>query len=556
MSVRYSPIKTANITSEKRMIARLVNKIDIDPADRSILDAESDDPKENPGEISQNGLLDPNAEDATVAVVNSVSENTNYAPDRHYINTPAGNNSGDDITAPISELDQEAEDQSLIGDPNDVPIDFVLDQEDDQLVPFDAVQVSESAAKDSDVMKAVSKSMDVSLKKRKSKEDILKDHLSYNAQFYNTAFYGEEYTKAISAMSAFDFLEYFFPNVTTHNFYTRLYTSLGGLGLDKACYRNLKIRMPIQSGLSDPIGTPAVTNAPLEQRVELYYSARMNWFKADLSTDIEHSIYCLKLYSIMDSILRNPNFSPDTLSQYHTDILTQWLPRVMDHYDKVKDAPEYTPEWYKELQYLHDLCWNFLDNPYSDNVKAARISSFAIEMGVALTGEPNDPTLLTKADCAAYLQSQLGFDSNHYMIPDQMECPVINKYSVRLAMDSINRIEREYPDQVKTYVKNVNRRYKELGCTFSITPDHPFAKYADANVVDHMTFVLSEGDTAVSDSDGASDIGSAPNKTDQPWYKRLDYTGTLYRDGSENKEMGPNTKPMQKPDWTQHYSIL
>ena len=142
------------------------------------------------------------------------------------------------------------------------------------------------------------------------------------------------------------------------------------------------------------------------------------------------------------------------------------------------------------------------------------------------------------------------------MIPDLMECPVINKYSVRLAMDSINRIEREYPEYLKTYVANVNRRYQELGCTFSITPDHPFAKYADANVVDHMTFVLTEGDTAVSDSDGASDIGSASNKTDQPWYKRLDYTGTLYRDGSENKEMGPNTKPMQKPDWTQHYSIL
>lgn len=556
MSVRYSPIKSANVTSEKRMIARIVNKIDFEPEDRSILDLNSDDPAENPGDISQNDLLDPKADDATIAVVNSVSENTNYAPDRHYITTPAGNDSGDDITPPVSELEQEAEDQSLIGDDDPVQQDSMLDVDDEQNVPAAVVEYNESAAKDSDVMKQVSQSLDVSLKKKRSKQDVIRDHLSYNAQFYNTAFYGEEYVKAISNMTAFDFLEYFFPNVTTHNFYTRLYTSLGGLGLDKSCYRGLKIRMPMQAGVSDPIGTPSVTTLQLEQRVKLYYDRSVNWFHADLSDDVEHNVYCLKLYSIMDSILRNPNFAADTLSQVHTDILTSWLPRVTDHYDRMKNCHEYTDEWYKQIQYLHDLCWNFLDNPYSDNVKAARISSFAIEMGVSLTGDPSDTGLLTKADCAAYLQSQLGFDSNHYMIPDLMECPVINKYSVRLAMDSINRIEREYPEYLKTYVANVNRRYQELGCTFSITPDHPFAKYADANVVDHMTFVLTEGDTAVSDSDGASDIGSASNKTDQPWYKRLDYTGTLYRDGSENKEMGPNTKPMQKPDWTQHYSIL
>ena len=138
-----------------------------------------------------------------------------------------------------------------------------------------------------------------------------------------------------------------------------------------------------------------------------------------------------------------------------------------------------------------------------------------------------DPSLVTKSDCNKYLVQQLGYDDSIYLIPDKLEYPIINRYSVKLAMDMINQVKKEFPEDINTFVKNLNRKYKELGCTFSITPDHPFAPYADANIIDHMTFILVEGDTAVDDSDGASEIGSPNNKTDQPWYKRLDYTGTL-----------------------------
>ena len=115
--------------------------------------------------------------------------------------------------------------------------------------------------------------------------------------------------------------------------------------------------------------------------------------------------------------------------------------------------------------------------------------------------------------------------------------------------------QKEEPDHVDEYVKNLNQKYKELGCSYMITPDHPYAKYASKEMLYDMVYVLAE-DSAVNDTDGASDIGGIPNKVEQPWYKRLDYIGALYRDGSENKELGPNMKPMQKPDYQRVDSFL
>ena len=104
-----------------------------------------------------------------------------------------------------------------------------------------------------------------------------------------------------------------------------------------------------------------------------------------------------------------------------------------------------------------------------------------------------------------------------------------------MAMDMIREVDET--DRAK-YARVLNKKYKEFGCTFSISIDHPYAEYADQNIIDHMTHILSEGDTVVSDQ-GTSDAGDPDNA---PWYVRSDVNGNVGQNLLQNKELGPNDK--------------
>ena len=558
MSVQYSPIKSYNVTSRTSKLNRIIHFTGMCDADKQLL-GDCGDPSNNPGQIADTNLLDPNPEEIQNNT-DEITENTNYAPDRHYVKSPAGQGPGTDITDPVEELEQDSEEE-LNPASDDGNYDKPISKE-GQYVPSAVVNYNEAAVPGSKLMTDVQKALGTT-KKNRTRNDVIKDHVAYNAQFFNTMYYNKDHAEMLAKLEVCDFLEYFYPNVITHNFYTRLRTSCGKLGMNPVIYRALGIRAPLDTDRSKPIGTmrAEISNEisdAIRDHIIITYNAMENWFRADLSSDTDHILYCLQLYSIMSEILLNPAFGPNNLSEDHLNILSTWQTRVFDHYDKMQSLRKYSPDWCKEIQYLHDLCWNFLDDPHSDDAYAECVAAFATEMD-CFFGEydhPQDHTLVTKSDCDRYLIQQLGYDDDLYLIPEKMQYPIINRYSIKLAMDSVNQVEKEFPDDVATFVHNLNQKYKEFGCDFSITPDHPYAKYADKEIVDHMTMILAEGDTAVADTDGASDMGSPNNKTDQPWYKRLDYTGTLYRDGSENKEMGPNTKPIQKPDYTQYDSFL
>lgn len=435
----------------------------------------------------------------------------------------------------------------------------ITDEEDEHYNHLLESYIDEAAIPGSETHEMVKTALGISDQESRTREDVIRDHIAYNAQFFNAIYYGANYAKSITTMGGLDFLEYFYPDMGTHSFFVYVHSAIGKLALHADLYKKLGMRIPLISEPSDPIGWKDLSERDqgvLEDLILQYYDAQENWFNTDISDDMDHLIYCVRLYAILDKIMRDPNFNMDDLKPEHLNILGQWERRVQEWYNHFQETEEYTEPWYQAIQHLHDLCWNFTDNPDSPDVHAENIVNMTCAMAGGTDPAKGDHTLITKADCDKYLIQQLGFDDSIYLIPEKMEYPVLNKHSLKLAMDSIPRVAKEYPDDLNTFVKNANRKYKELGCTFSITADHPFAQYADPAIVDNMFSVLSEGDTAVNDTDGAANIGSPNNKTDQPWYKRLDYTGTLYRDGSENKEMGPNTKPMQKPDWTQHYSIL
>ena len=206
---------------------------------------------------------------------------------------------------------------------------------------------------------------------------------------------------------------------------------------------------------------------------------------------------------------------------------------------------------YKDLNALKNDIWNrykkmpdYKKHPELE-FKNTNISKYTpgISLGKfvesVLNGSTNESggELFDKNKCNEYVLSQLGIDSSDvYLLPDTMQYPILNQTSIRMAMDMIRDIKD--PDEKKTYVENLNRKYKEFGCTFSISVDHPYAEYADQNIIDHMTHILSEGDTVVSDQ-GTSDAGDPDNA---PWYVRSDVNGNVGQNLLQNKELGPNDK--------------
>lgn len=397
---------------------------------------------------------------------------------------------------------------------------------------------------------------------KRTRADIVKEHMKTNGSYYNNVFYGNVYAKEAIQDKKLEFLKYFWPDVKRMNFTTRLFCVCGGLGADEDAYRLLGMRFPLSVDFNEPIGWSTSAEADyngLQSFIATEYSYVSNWFGANLSTDVDHCLFCLRLYSIMGPMFADPNFDATVqLQPEHIGILTDWGQRVLYHYDLYKEAEEESKEQIKQIQYLWDLYWCFADNPLSTddvtvNVIAILDRMASVQKQVIRMNEGAAPDdLVAKEQCNGYLVNDLGLDDHFYLLPATLEYPIIDRSSVRLAMDMIESIPDE---QKKEYAENLNRKYKELGCTFSIGVDHPYAKYADKNIVDHMTHMLLEGDTAVAD-DGTSAPPSKSNDVTNPWYKRLDYVQGIDHSVLDNSELGPNTKKMQEPDYTPYESFL
>ena len=202
---------------------------------------------------------------------------------------------------------------------------------------------------------------------------------------------------------------------------------------------------------------------------------------------------------------------------------------------------------------MFDLFWNFHENPMDSGIITGNIAAMCTQMASAKSmaiGINEASELISKEDCVGYMVKELGMEDDIFLLPGTMEYPVINQNSVRMAMDLITRIDKE---NIPEYTKNLNRKYRELGCTFSITVDHPYAKYASQMIIDNMTHVLMEGETAVNDHGTSS--GTQP-PVEQPWFVRNDVTGTVGRDILANKELGPNDKKYPSPDYERNEALL
>ena len=350
--------------------------------------------------------------------------------------------------------------------------------------------------------------------------------------------------KALGNLKEYEFLNYFYPDVKSTSFQLRMITSLGGMVNHPEVWKEYNLRPPLCTDMNQPLTHPntEITNDQFFDLYNLYYNGCQNWFNVD-DHDMTHIEYCLKLYSVMGMILLNPQFDINMLDSYWMGVLTDWYQHVQSVYDELMNQIDLDSfKAFQLRQQLWELCWNPTENPEDESAIIRNMIGFASSMvshkfKINLNEKINEAggELLDKNKCNEYVLSQLGIDSSDvYLLPDTMQYPILNQTSIRMAMDMIRDIKD--PDEKKTYVENLNRKYKEFGCTFSISVDHPYAEYADQNIIDHMTHILSEGDTVVDDQ-GTSDAGNPDNA---PWYVRVDVNGNVGQNLLQNKELGPN----------------
>lgn len=347
--------------------------------------------------------------------------------------------------------------------------------------------------------------------------------------------------KAIANMKEYSFLEYFYPDVKSTAFSIRLLTCLGGLATNDMIWKLYGLRPPLCVDDTQPLTHPnKLSPEEFEDKVIPWFRKQANWYHEGKAEDSIHIEYCLSLYSVLGMILLNPEFNMDSLDDYWMGVLTDWLNHVQTEYDELSVTVDSSSEFYHR-QYLYDLCWNPTENPMDEAIVTRNIINFAStmvsqKMKIDLNETGGD--LLNKDKCNAYIINQLDPEvvDNIYLLPDKMEYPILNQDSIRMAMDMIREVDET--DRVK-YARVLNKKYKEFGCTFSISIDHPYAEYADQNIIDHMTRVLSEGDTVVDDQ-GTSDAGPSPDQA--PWYVRSDVNGNVGQNLLQNKELGPNDK--------------
>lgn len=352
--------------------------------------------------------------------------------------------------------------------------------------------------------------------------------------------------KALGNLKEYEFLNYFYPDVKSTSFQLRMITSLGGMVNHPEVWKEYNLRPPLCTDMNQPLTHPntEITNDQFFDLYNLYYNGCQNWFDVD-EHDMTHIEYCLKLYSVMGMILLNPQFDINMLDSYWMGVLTDWYQHVQSVYDELMNQTDLNSlKAFQLRQQLWELCWNPTENPEDESAIIRNMIGFASSMvshrfKMDLNEKINEAggELFDKNKCNEYVLSQLGIDSSDvYLLPDTMQYPILNQTSIRMAMDMIRDIKD--PDEKKTYVENLNRKYKEFGCTFSISVDHPYAEYADQNIINHMTHILSEGDTVVSDQ-GTSDAGDPDNA---PWYVRSDVNGNVGQNLLQNKELGPNDK--------------
>lgn len=311
-------------------------------------------------------------------------------------------------------------------------------------------------------------------KKPVTKADAIKAHIKQNSVFYGNLFYNDDYVNSLKKIESLEFLDYFYPSFKLMNFISRTSSAVGGLANDTEF-------------MDKYISLESDTTEKATPYIEANYNKASNWYKVAYS-DPKHVVYCCRLYKWVKYVLSvSGNGVPKGVSDSDYDAFVyEWRTMIEDHHNAMANAKEYSTEYFKHAQALHDLMWDPLDDPNSVDVQATNIISFAsmfsdsiTKIGVHTISESNDGEMVKKEDVYAWLKKELDPSAlkPYYLLPDQEKYLILDPSMIKYAMANITHVD---PEDRNEYAENLNRLYNEFRPNISLSVDHPYAKYINA----------------------------------------------------------------------------
>ena len=130
--------------------------------------------------------------------------------------------------------------------------------------------------------------------------------------------------------------------------------------------------------------------------------------------------------------MNNPHFRKEDLPADALEILTQWQSRVIDQFEQNEDKQDLSA-----IQAMHDLFWNFTDNPMSENDAAVNLIAMChnmacgSELDAAIT---EGKEMMFAKECTAYLIKERVLDYDLLLIPSCTDKQIMNTQLVMLAL--------------------------------------------------------------------------------------------------------------------------
>ena len=306
-----------------------------------------------------------------------------------------------------------------------------------------------------------------------TKIDVIKEHLKVNDLFYNNLMYSpEEYLEGLKRSEKLpdeigQLLNHFYPSFKIHTFVSRSCSSVGGLFEGDAGDKFMDM-------LGEYGQDPEKHERSVKDYIATHYDKRINWYKVAY-TDIKHIMACASVKRLIHSLINGNSLENDML-----DIAYDWETLIHYHYSLMMDAPIYSKDFFIHAQALHDLYWDPLDNPDSqDDCASAKLSFLAVIPDKLISmNEINSGEMISKEDLAAWLKKELDPKvlKDYYLLPDKKEYLILSPSSIKYAMDYIVHIDESDRQE---YSRNLNRLWWKFRkqCDFKISIDHPYAKY-------------------------------------------------------------------------------
>ena len=309
--------------------------------------------------------------------------------------------------------------------------------------------------------------------KPETKEDVIKEHLKVNDLFYNNLMYSpEEYLDGLKRSEKLpheigQLLNHFYPSFKIHTFVSRSCSSVGGLFEGEAGEKFMDM-------LGEYGQDPEKHEREVKDYITAHYDKKTNWYKVAY-TDIKHIVVCASVKRLISALINAEGIMSDML-----DVAYDWETLIHYHYSLMMDAEMYSKEFFIHAQALHDLYWDPLDNPDSqDDCASAKLSFLAVIPDKLVSmNEINSGELIKKEDLATWLKKELDPKvlKDYYLLPSKKEYLILSPSSIKYAMDYIVHIDESDRQE---YARNLNRLWWKFRkqCGFKLSIDHPYAKY-------------------------------------------------------------------------------